>query len=68
MNIKTLKVRLENYLEAERRVLSGQSYRVGSRELTRANLADIRAAIEDISNQIDMLESSGRGNIREVVF
>lgn len=68
MNIKTLKVRLENYLEAERRVLSGQSYRVGSRELTRANLSDIRAAIEDISNQIEMLESSGRGNIREVIF
>ena len=68
MNIKTLRVRLENYLEAERRVLSGQSYRVGSRELTRANLADIRAAIEDISNQIEMLESSGRGNIREVIF
>ena len=68
MNIKTLRVRLENYLEAERKVLAGQSYRVGSRELTRANLSDIRAAIEDISNQIDMLESSGRGNIREVIF
>lgn len=68
MNLKTLKTRLNLYLDAERKILSGQSYKIGSRELTRANLSDVRAAIEDISGQIEMLESSGRGRIAEIVF
>ena len=40
--------RLRNYYAAERAVLSGQSYTVGNRTLTRANLAEIRAAIDDL--------------------
>ena len=39
--------RLRNYYAAERAVLSGQSYTVGNRTLTRANLSEIRAAIDD---------------------
>ena len=67
MNLKTLKARLEVYLEAERKILLGQSYKIGSRELTRANLADVRAAIESISEQIDSMERPA-GRIRPVVF
>lgn len=40
--------RLKMYLEAERAVLTGQSYTIGNRTLTRANLATIRAAIDDL--------------------
>ena len=36
--------RLAQYLEAERVVLSGQSYTIGNRTLTRASLATIRAS------------------------
>ena len=68
MRLEILKQRLELYLDAERKILSGQSYRVGSRELTRANLAEVRAVIDDLSNQIDMADGSGRGSIRPVVF
>ncbi|MBQ3444671.1 MAG: hypothetical protein II968_01175 [Selenomonadaceae bacterium] len=67
MNLKTLKARLEVYLEAERKILLGQSYKIGSRELTRANLSDVRAAIESISEQIDSMERPA-GRIRPVVF
>ncbi|MBR6711935.1 MAG: hypothetical protein IKI76_02960 [Selenomonadaceae bacterium] len=67
MNLTTLKSRLENYLEAERKILLGQSYKIGSRELTRANLSDVRAAIESISEQIDSMERPA-GRIRPVVF
>lgn len=67
MNLKTLKARLEVYLEAERKILLGQSYKIGSRELTRANLTDVRAAIESISEQIDSMERPA-GRIRPVVF
>lgn len=67
MNLTTLKSRLANYLEAERKILSGQEYQIGSRRLTRANLAEVRAAIESISEQIDSLERPA-GCLAEVVF
>lgn len=38
--------RLCMYLEAEKAVLMGQSYTIGNRQLTRANLSEIRAAID----------------------
>lgn len=40
--------RLKQYYEAEKAVLSGQSYTIGNRTLTRANLATIRNAIDDL--------------------
>ena len=43
-----LNKRLAMYLEAEKRVMTGQSYTIGNRSLTRANLAEIRKAIDDL--------------------
>ena len=40
--------RLRSYYMAEMAVLSGQSYTIGNRTLTRANLAEIRSAIDDL--------------------
>lgn len=40
--------RLKEYYAAEKAVLSGQSYTIGNRTLTRANLATIRDAIDDL--------------------
>lgn len=40
--------RLKAYYEAEQAVLSGQSYTIGNRTLTRANLSEIRKAIDDL--------------------
>lgn len=45
--------RLAMYLEAEERILRGQSYVIGSRSLTRANLAEVRAAISELENAIE---------------
>jgi hypothetical protein len=39
----TAQVMLQTYLAAETAVLSGQSFRFGERQLTRADLAEIRA-------------------------
>lgn len=39
----TAQVMLQAYLAAETAVLSGQSFRFGERQLTRADLAEIRA-------------------------
>ncbi len=60
--------RLNLYYEAERRVLMGQSYTIGDRQLTRANLAEIRRAIDDLKDEIQQLSGRGRGFSRRVVF
>jgi hypothetical protein len=59
MLIKT-KERLGLYYQAEASVLSGQSYTIGSRSLTRANLAEIRKAIFDLEKRVKELESGGK--------
>lgn len=51
--------RLKLYLEAERAVLTGQSYTIGNRTLTRANLATIRAAIDSLISQGATLDEDG---------
>ena len=60
--------RLELYYEAERKVLRGQSYTLGNRQLTRANLSEIRKAIKDLENELEQLEGRLRGFSRRVVF
>ncbi len=60
--------RLEIYYEAERKVLRGQSYTLGNRQLTRANLSEIQKAIKDLENELEQLEGRSRGFSRRVVF
>ena len=43
-----LNKRLAMYVKAEKVVLTGQSYTIGNRTLTRASLAEIRKAIDDL--------------------
>ena len=69
MNIEILKERLAVYLEAERKILSGQqSYRIADRELRRADLSEIRRAIDDLTAQIAILEPIKGGRRKRVVF
>lgn len=51
---------LKMWLDAEKAVATGQSYKIGSRSLTRANLSDITERIKYWRNEIDNLESGGR--------
>ena len=66
-NLERYKKRLELYYEAEEAILSGaQSYSLGSRNLTRANLAEVRNTIEDLIKKIAIEEAKakGRGKLR----
>lgn len=46
MASETLNLRLKQYLEAEKAILiAGQSYKIGNRTLTRADLSEIRKEI-----------------------
>lgn len=55
------------YLEAERKILSGQEYEIGNRKLRRADLNAVRVAINDLVDEIEMLESP-QGRRKAVVF
>ena len=49
MSSKILNERLKLYLEAEKQITKfGQSYTIGKRTLTRANLSEIRAEINKL--------------------
>lgn len=62
------KERLNAYYEAELAVLSGQSYSIGSRSLTRANLAWIRTQIDNLENQVEELQAQVNGKGRRKSF
>lgn len=55
---------LAKYIEAEDKVLQGQSYMIGSRQLTRANLFHIRNSIEYWDMKVKDLSAMARGRGR----
>lgn len=63
--LNTYKSRLQLYLKAEAAILEGaQSYTIGSRHLTRADLAEIRKMISTLEDTIDELEAQLAGGGR----
>lgn len=63
--LKVYKARLDLYYKAEQAILEGaQSYSIGSRHLTRADLAEIRKMITTIEDGIDELEAELAGGGR----
>lgn len=60
---------LAAYLAAETAVLSGQSYEIANRRLTRADLATIQEGIKIWSTRVDTLSASsiGTGRVRTIV-
>lgn len=62
--------RLKKYIEAEEAILGGQSYTIGNRTLTRANLATVEKVIQELiaaGATIDG-EADSTGNIKRVVL
>ncbi len=53
------KERLERYYEAEEKILNSQSYAIGSRTLTRADLGKVQEMIVKLETEIVQLESRG---------
>lgn len=66
--LERYKKRLEQYYEAEQAILSGaQSYKVGSRSLTRANLNEIASMIKYLENRVLAEQSASMGHGRNKV-
>lgn len=63
--LKIYKTRLDLYYKAEAAILEGaQSYYIGSRHLTRADLAEIRKIIPQLEEGIEELEAMLAGGGR----
>lgn len=66
---KRLRNRLEMYYQAEEAILSGaQSYQIGSRNLTRANLDTIRKMIDELENALEEQIAIDKGKRRNKVL
>ncbi|WP_069997762.1 DUF6148 family protein [Cellulosilyticum sp. I15G10I2] len=58
--LEQAKQHLHAWMEAELKVTAGQNYRIGSRELNRANLYQIREEIKYWKNQVEALENQSK--------
>lgn len=54
--LEEARTHLNVWLQAELAVSTGQRYRIGTRELTRANLSEIKERIQFWSNEVARLE------------
>lgn len=64
ISLETAKKHLEMWLEAEEAVATGQSYTIGTRSLTRANLAEVRQQIEYWNSKVTQLQAIAQGSSR----
>lgn len=65
---EALNLRLKQYMEAEKAILvAGQSYKIGNRTLTRANLSEIREAISSLLTAGATVDGSGNGGARRAM-
>lgn len=62
--VQQLRARLDVYVAAEAKILGGQSYQIGDRRLQRADLAEVRAEIRQLSQQIETLEAAAVSGTR----
>ncbi len=60
---KRLIMRLNAYYNAEMAVLTGQSYQIGTKRLTRADLSEIRKAIGELETEISNEENGGKRKV-----
>lgn len=65
--LELLKKRLKNYYEAEEAILLNQEYVIGTKSLKRADLTTVRAAIKDISSEIELIESGEKNKAMRFV-
>lgn len=54
-----LQNRLELYYQCEEQVLAGQSFTIGSRSITRANLQEVTDMIKKLEDQIAAIDING---------
>ncbi len=71
INLEIARTHLNAWLEAELACTTNQSYTIGSRTLTRADLAEIRNTIKYWNNMVAQLEAAkkygGRNRVKRIM-
>ena len=71
INLETAQKHLDAWLEAEMAVTNAQSYTIGNRTMTKANLTEIRNAITYWENKVNTLanaaKNGGRNRVKRFV-
>lgn len=69
MTAEQVQERLDNYIAAETAVLKRQSYAIAGRQMTLADLSEIRKGIADCQSLLSTLtlRAQGRGRSRVIV-
>lgn len=68
ITLETAQSQLDAWLEAERKVTRGQSYQIGNRMLTYADVTQIGKRIEYWSNKVEELSRKKAGRNRMYRF
>lgn len=68
ITLETAQSQLDTWLEAERKVTHGQSYQIGNRMLTYADVTQIGKRIEYWSNKVEELSRKKAGRNRMYHF
>ena len=64
ISLQQAQTQLDAYLAAESAVLTGQSYEIAGRKLSRANLAEIQTGITTWNARVVNLSNQSRGRSR----
>ncbi len=65
--LELTKKRLILYYEAERAILSSQSYTIGTKILTRADLKKVQDMIDTLEKKIDLIERGGKSPVKRII-
>lgn len=67
ITLETAQTHLDAWLQAELATSTGQSYQIGSRQLTRANLAEIRQQVIFWERKVKALSGKGKRRVFGVI-
>lgn len=67
MDLNIAKTHLQAWLDAELAISTAQSYKIGSRELKRANLSEVRKQISYWQREVARLEGKGSRRVFRAV-
>ena len=56
-DLQTAKLHLQSWLECDLALSTGKSYKIGSRNLSRTDAAEVKERIQFWSNEVDRLEN-----------
>jgi uncharacterized small protein (DUF1192 family) len=64
--LEQARTHLQAYLEADLALATGKSYKIGSRNLTRLDAAEVKERINFWSNEVERLENGRPKGIRQM--